>query len=66
MNDKEIAIKQTEITTLQSSPASKKTTKDITRLQTEIQTLEADNLTKEDLLLKADEEAKKIKDYFKK
>ena len=66
MNDKEIATKEAEIAKLQSGQASKKTKKDIDRLQKEIQNLEADNLTKENLLLKADEEAKKIKDYFKK
>ena len=65
-NDKEITTKQTEITTLNSGVASATSTKTITRLQTEIQNLEADNLIKENLLLKAEEESKKYKDYFKK
>ena len=58
-NDKEITTKQQEIAKLQAGVASKKSTKDIARVQTEIQKLEADNLTKENLSLKADEESKK-------
>ena len=65
-NDREIATKEAEITTLNSGVASTTSTKTIARLQTEIHTLEADNLIKENLLLKAEEESKKYKDYFKK